>query len=217
MKFYKEKYFKPSTLKNYYVYVKGNVTSFYPQSFTIENLPFNKKNSSKTLKTPIKVLQSQQFIDQKLDQFAETTMKLWQYYQIETYNDRLVFKMTQNNFNVLANKAVAFKTNNNSFANLIPFFRTIFKIFNDKLDPKIKSDTRLSYYTNTDNINLIKNSNALIFQLFRKMNKDGYYLWLDINFSYNAFGYSFFFKPDRHETNTDKKDEFLQTIEFKVV
>ncbi|WHQ37254.1 lipoprotein [Spiroplasma sp. SV19] len=217
LKFYKRKYFTATLQDDYYV--KANFASFYPGSFTIENLPFNNKNSWKKLKTPIKVLMPKDFIDERLNQFAETTMELWQYYQIETYNDKFVFKMTQNDFDSLAEKANDFQgPDNNSFASLLPFFRTVFKIFNDKLDPKIKSDTRVvNNSAAVVNINLAKSSKALIFQLLRKKHKDNYYNWLDVNFSYNSFAYSFFFKPNANETNTDKGDEFLQTIEFKVV
>ncbi|WP_338965875.1 MULTISPECIES: hypothetical protein [unclassified Spiroplasma] len=215
LQFYKKKYFTATTLSDYYV--KGNIVSFTPNSFTIENLPFNNKGSSKTLKTPVKVLIEKEKVDQGLNQFAETTMKLWQYYQIETYNDKLVFKMNQDDFNDLIKTTNSFSEKNSSYANLSPVFRTIFKIFNDKLDSKINRDTRISFARILDKVTLTKKAKSFTFQLFRKMDKNGYYSWLDINFSYNSFGYSFFFKPDSKETNTDKKDEFLQTIEFKVV
>lgn len=216
LEFYKRKYFTVSSQGDYYV--KANITSFTPNSLTIENLPFNNKYSNKKLKTPIKVLTSKQFIDSRLNQFAETTMNLWRYYQIETYNDKFVFKMNQNDFDLLAGKVKDFTTNNNSFASLLPFFRIILKIYNDKFASKIKYDTRVEYSSFAKgNITLTKNSNSLIFKLLRKQTKSGEYPWLDVNFSYNSFAYSFFFRPNDKETNTDKKDEFLQTIEFKVV
>ncbi|AOX43970.1 hypothetical protein S100390_v1c06330 [Spiroplasma sp. NBRC 100390] len=215
LKYYKRKYFTASSQEDYYV--KANITSFIPYSLTIENLPFNNKNSSKKLKTSIKVLIAKDFVDQKLNEFVETTLNLWQYYQIETYNDKLVFKMNQNDFDNLVKTTNSFSEKNNSYANLAPVFRAVFKIFNDKLDKKITRDTRIAFSNSLDKVKLIKQDSSFAFQLFRKQNENGYYPWLDINFSYNSFAYSFFFKPDNKETNTDKKDEFLQTIEFKVV
>ncbi|WHQ36489.1 lipoprotein [Spiroplasma sp. SV19] len=217
LEFYKKQYFNISTQDDDY-YVKGNITSFIPYRFTIENLPFNNMNSSKKLKTPIKVLMSKDFIDQRLEEFAETTMKLWQYYQIETYNDKLVFKMAQTDFDSVLKATANFSPKNNSYTNLAPVFRTIFKIFNDKLDSKITRDTRIRFEdSNKQKVNLNKKQKSFAFQLFREKTKRNYYPWMDINFSYNSFAYSFFFNPSDKETNTDKGDEFLQTIEFKVV
>ncbi|AOX43947.1 hypothetical protein S100390_v1c06100 [Spiroplasma sp. NBRC 100390] len=215
LKFYKRKYFQVSSQEDYYV--KANIESFKPSNLTIENLPFNNKHSFKKLKTSIKVLTAKDFVDQKLNEFAETTMNLWHYFQIETYNDKLVFKMNQNDFDNLVKATNSFSEKNNSYANLVPVFRAVFKIFNDKLDKKITRDTKFLFFNSSDKVKLIKQDSSFAFQLFRKQHENGYYPYLDVNFSYNSFAYSFFFKPNDKETNTDKKDEFLQTIEFKVV
>ncbi|MFU0252397.1 hypothetical protein [Spiroplasma sp. Moj] len=56
LKFYEQKYIKNKVqIKNNY-YVRANITSFIPNDFMIENLPFNNKTNAITLKTPIKVL-----------------------------------------------------------------------------------------------------------------------------------------------------------------
>ncbi|WP_424525801.1 hypothetical protein [Spiroplasma endosymbiont of Glossina fuscipes fuscipes] len=123
LKFYKRKYFQVSSQEDYYV--KANIEAFKPNNLTIENLPFNNKDSFKKLKTSIKVLTAKDFVDQKLNEFAETTMNLWHYYQIETYNDKLVFKMNQNDFDNLVKATNSFSEKNNLYVNLAPVFQKV--------------------------------------------------------------------------------------------
>ncbi|WP_283272553.1 hypothetical protein [Spiroplasma sp. SV19] len=218
LQFYKNKYFNARTLPDYYV--KGNIASFDPSSLTIENLPFNNKKPYKSLKTPIKVLIAKEYVNQDLTQFAEITMKLWQYYQIETYNDKLVFKVNQDDFDNLIKVTASFSEDKSISANLSPVFRKVFNIFKGTLSSTTNWNTNIyfpTYIVEKQKVNLVKDQKSFAFQLFRKQAKSGYYLPMDINFSYNSFAYSFFFKPNANETNTDKGDEFLQTIEFKVV
>ncbi|WHQ36964.1 lipoprotein [Spiroplasma sp. SV19] len=218
LQFYKNQYFNATTLSDYYV--KGNIASFVPSSLTIENLPFNNKNTYKSLKTPIKVLIAKEYTDQDLIQFAEITMKLWQYYQIETYNDKLVFKVNQDDFDNLIKTTASFSEDKSISANLSPVFRKVFNIFEGTLSSRTNWNTNIYILTYSDlkqKVNLVKDQKSFVFHLLRKQDPSGSYVPMYINFSYNSFAYSFFFKPSDKETNTDKSDEFLQTIEFKVV
>ncbi|WP_425379453.1 hypothetical protein [Spiroplasma endosymbiont of Stenodema calcarata] len=215
LEFYKRNYFKASVQKDYYV--KGIYDSFQADGFTIENLPFNDNDKMKSLSTPIKVLLPKDFIDERLNQFAETTVKLWHYYQLETYNDKLIFKMTQTDYDRILKATDSFSPGKTSLANLRPVFETILKIFNETVDSEITYDWGTFFHRVTDKVNLVKKDNSFTFEYFRTKKENGEYPENVLNFSYNSFPYTFFFPPNRDEENTNNPGEFLQTIEFKVV
>ncbi|WP_425380576.1 hypothetical protein [Spiroplasma endosymbiont of Stenodema calcarata] len=215
LEFYKQEYFKLNINGDYYI--KASVSSFVPRTFTIENLPFNYIYSSKELVAPIKVLIPKDILDEKLNKFTETTMRLWQYYQLETYNDKLVFKLTEDDFSNLLKVTSDFSLENNSSATFYRIFDEIFRLFDAKVVSKDRT-TVLRYNRNLmSKVNLIKEKKSLLLKLFWKQDKDGVYARNQVNFMYYHFTYSFFFIPDKGKTNGGMKDEFLQTIEFKVV
>lgn len=57
------------------------------------------------LKNNVKILVEKTQLDQDLNKFAQTTIKLWQYYQIKTYKNKIIFKMKQSDFNKLGDLA----------------------------------------------------------------------------------------------------------------
>ncbi|WHQ36578.1 lipoprotein [Spiroplasma sp. SV19] len=210
LEFYKQNYFSPRTIQDYYV--KGIMAYFRPDTLTIENLPF--KSTRIDLKNKIYLIKEKAKIDEDLNQFAKTTMQLWQYYQIETYNDKLVFKVNQDDFDNLIKTAVSL--NNTVSFNLKQVFIKVFSIFVSTLNSTVNLNSIIRIVDGK--INLIKETKSFAFQLFWKQSKSGYYSEDNaINFEWSNFAYSFFFGPSYKETNTDKTDEFLQTIEFKVV
>lgn len=210
-------------------YLKANITNFLPSNLTIENLPFKDKSSQwRTLKTPIKVLVPRDKVDQQLQQFAEKTMAFWRYYQLETYDNKLVFKMNQADFDVLLKKVSLFKPENSIDAKMTLIFETIFNLFNNTVTDtgKIKwyiykpnvADSTEKEVISKFKMETINDDKNITIQLFRNHYPSGNYPIYYINLSYNDFGYSFFFTPNREESNIKNDDySFLQTIEFKVV
>ncbi|ELL44555.1 hypothetical protein [Spiroplasma melliferum] len=213
LQFYKKNYFSTDTLSDYYV--KYNVDSFTPDNLTIENLPFKYKTPQRrNLKTPIKVLVPKDKVDQQLEEFAKVTMDFWHYYQIETYNDKLVFKVNQDDFNNLIKKLTSFSENKFIRDIFVDIIQEVFDIFQTTLDSTTTWNSYINLGDTVETINLIKKQKSFMFQYLWK--RKGYYSWSHLNFGYNTFFYSFFFQPNYDETNT-KENKFLQTIEFKVV
>ncbi|WP_425380560.1 hypothetical protein [Spiroplasma endosymbiont of Stenodema calcarata] len=191
LEFYKQEYFKLNINGDYYI--KASVSSFVPRTFTIENLPFNYIYSSKELVAPIKVLIPKDILDEKLNKFTETTMRLWQYYQLETYNDKLVFKLTEDDFSNLLKVTSDFSLENNSSATFYRIFDEIFRLFDAKVVSKDRT-TVLRYNRNLmSKVNLIKEKKSLLLKLFWKQDKDGVYARNQVNFMYYHFTYSFFY------------------------
>ncbi|WP_425380575.1 hypothetical protein [Spiroplasma endosymbiont of Stenodema calcarata] len=215
LKFYKQHYFNASVQKNYYI--AANIDSFIPKTFTIENLPFKNNYEKKRLLTPIKVLLPKDFVDERLKQFAETTMRFWHDYQLETYDDKLVFKMNQTDYDMILKVTNSFSPGKTSVANLGTVFKTIFKMFNKTVDSKITVEhSPRVVFAKRGKANLIKRTNSFILEyLHRRLN---YMDYGDntLNFSYNSFAYGLFINPNPDETNTNNPREFLQTFEFKV-
>ncbi|WP_342256577.1 hypothetical protein [Spiroplasma endosymbiont of Poecilobothrus nobilitatus] len=227
LKLYKE-HNKTILSENKY-YLKADIRYFLPSNLTIENLPFKDKSPQwRTLNTPIKVLVPKDKVDQQLQQFAEKTMAFWRYYQLETYDNKLVFKMNQSDFDVLLKKVSLFKPENSIDAKMTLIFETIFNLFNNTVADtgKIKwyiykpnvADSAEKKVISKFKMETINDDKNITIQLFRNHYTSGNYPIYYINLSYNDFGYSFFFTPDRQESNIKNDDySFLQKIEFKVV
>ncbi|ELL44176.1 hypothetical protein [Spiroplasma melliferum] len=207
-------------------YVKADIKYFLPGNLTIENLPFKDKTPQwRNLKTPIKVLVPKDKVDEQLQQFAEKIMAFWHYYKLETYNNKLVFKMNQADFDTLFKKVSLFKPESSVDARMTLLFETIFNLFNNTCaaTEKIKSKIYKPNVAEKEKViskfkmETIKDDKNITIKLFRNHYSDGNYPIYYINLSYNDFGYSFFFTPDEKERNLENDDySFLQTIEFKV-
>ncbi|MFW4371240.1 MAG: hypothetical protein EHV01_004795 [Spiroplasma sp. hy2] len=207
LKFYEQKYIKNKVqIKNNY-YVRANITSFIPNDFMIENLPFNNKTNAITLKTPIKVLTSKQYIDNQLFDFAKKIMNFWHYYKIETYSNKIVFNVTKADFTMLSEKISNFQPSASFFTNI----GAIFRYLSDKHDLKLV----LNSITSNGWMHLGNYQNSFVFNFFWRPDTHNCYPQLVLSFAYNSFSYGLFINPV--PVNNKTGYVFLQTIEFKIV
>ncbi|WP_338988674.1 hypothetical protein [Spiroplasma endosymbiont of Seladonia tumulorum] len=158
----------------------------------IENLPLQNDKSEIVLKKPFKILMEKEPVDRKLTQFSELIMDFWHYYKLETFNDKLVFHMSQVNFNALKQTIDSFASERLEFSNIELIFSSIFDYFNKRRTATIIADTHFSIWLpELHTFNLVKKSNSIIIEWFRKKVENVENLQIKINFGYNNFGYSF--------------------------
>lgn len=207
LKFYEQKYIKNKVPAENNYYVRANITSFIPNDFMIENLPFNNKTSAVTLKTPIKVLASKQYINNQLFDFAKKIMDFWNYYKIETYNNKIIFNVTKTDFIMLSEKISNFQPSASFFDNI----GAIFRYLSEKHDLKLL----LNSITSNGWMNLTNYSNSFVFNFFWRPDAHNCYPQLVLSFAYNSFSYGLFVNPVPVDNKTGYV--FLQTIEFKIV
>lgn len=211
-------------------YLKANIRYFIANNFTIENLPFNEKYDGwKMLNKPIEILVPKEKFDRQLLQFSEKVIDFWNYYKLETYNNKIIFNMNKEEFDFLSEKINLFKSDDSINIKLFLIFEIIFNFFNNKSDEekifKLKIfDSITEYLKNKQNppkfkMEIINNDKEIIIKLFRNRLHDGDFPNYYINFSYNDFAYSFFINPDNNEANNINIDNYLyfQTIEFKII
>ncbi len=173
-------------------YVKANIASLNSCDFMIENLPLQNDKSEIVLKKPFKILMEKEPVDRKLTQFSELIMDFWHYYKLETFNDKLVFHMSQVNFNALKQTIDSFASERLEFSNIELIFSSIFDYFNKRRTATIIADTHFSIWLpELHTFNLVKKSNSIIIEWFRKKVENVENLQIKINFGYNNFGYSF--------------------------
>ncbi|MFU0252395.1 hypothetical protein [Spiroplasma sp. Moj] len=199
-------------------YVKANIASLNSCDFMIENLPLQNDKSEIVLKKLFKILMEKEPVDQKLTQFSQLIMDFWHYYKLETFNDKLVFHMSQVNFNALKQTIDSFASERLEFSNIELIFSSIFDYFNKRRTATIIADTHFSIWLpELHTFNLVKKSNSIIIEWFRKKVENVENLQIKINFGYNNFGYSFVPRLSIKDNNIHTGEYLrLDTFEFKI-
>ncbi len=202
LSFYKKSFinFKEIQVEDDY-YVSGELKSFTPQNFMIENLLFKNNLSKINLKEKsyFTILKTQ--FDQQLEEFAKVTMDFWHYYQLETYNNgNLVFKIKQDLFNNLLSKSKY------TFSFTSIFYNFIFDSYRSSLQNPTPWYIYQGIVNTNHNINWIKNQKSLIMEV--KFNEKNDYNTL--HFGYHGLGYSFLIYLGNLKN-------IIQKIEFKLI